>query len=271
MVCGNNVFLSLFTLLVMFRADHASEQVKASLAPSMCSNSRTDMVFMCCLACWWEAWDQLRLASAFFPWQRIHPGWAGVSGCLWTRYLWGGHLGLLGSTLAAWCSWAETAFLLCARESEATWALACVGLAGLHLLSQCNNFILEVCLYSQYHENGVLEWVFVDENQSCHRECCPSFLESVCLHSGPCPPDIPGYPEYEQVLDPVVILGLDSTEHFIKKNVIFFQTWEGGLSGRRVYDCMFLSVPCAVVCPEHAGRQAGRRARTRTAHHSGWF
>lgn len=117
------------------------------------------------LAFWWEALDQLCLASALFAWQRVHPGeLRQVAGCR-TESSAGGCWRCWGLLWLPGSAGLKPAFYLVPRSQKQWGSLTCDGLAGLHLLSQCNFFILKVWLCSQYNENGVSEWIFAHENQ----------------------------------------------------------------------------------------------------------
>lgn len=152
--------------------------------------------------------------------------WVEAGGCLQFWDLWGRLLHLLALAQAACICWTETCSILSAKASEVMGGLVCGGLEGLHLLPQCKFFIPKVILHSQYNENGVSEWIFVHENLWYLRECFSSALESVCVYSSTCLLDVPGSPAYEQVLGPVVNLGLGSVELLKKKKKKFFlQDW----------------------------------------------
>lgn len=107
--------------------------------------------------------------------------------------------------------------MLSAKESEAVGDLVCEGLTGLHLLSQCKLFIPKAMLDNL----SVMKTVFQSEVLSVKtcRECFSSALESVCIPA--CLLDIPAYPAYEQLLGPVVILGLGSFELFFKEKKMY--------------------------------------------------
>lgn len=140
------------------------KKMMASLAPPLYCNSRTEMscAFPCLLV------GSIRPALLGFSsvcLTACSSGWAEAGGWLQNWEFCGRLLALLGFALATWICWTEARFLLGAKEPEAVRALTCDGLAGLHLLSHCNFFILKVWLCSQYNENGVSEWIFAHENQ----------------------------------------------------------------------------------------------------------
>lgn len=178
--------------------------------------------------------EQFRLTSAACPWQCVHPDeLRQVAVCSSETFEGGCCTCWLWLRLPVFAG-LKPAPILSAKASQVMGGLVCGGLAGLHLLSQCKFFIPKVMLHSQYKENGVSEWIFVHENLYCLRECFSSALESVCVYSSTCLLDIPGYPAYEQVLGPVVNLGLGSVELLKKKK--FFYKIGGRLSVRTVFN-----------------------------------
>lgn len=229
-----SVEVLLFILLIVFRVDHASEKMRASLIAWLYSNSRTEMPHTF-LAFWWEVFRAVLLGFSCVSLTVCSDDWAG--GCLQLWDLWGRLLHLLGLAQAMRICWTETYSVLSAKESEAVGGLVCDGLSGLHLLSQCKLFVPKVMLHSQYNENGVSEWMFCPWKPVMFQGMLflSSGVQFMCIPA--CLLDIPQYPIYEQVLGPVVIFGNSRccwTLLLQKKKKKFYKTG-GRLSMRTVF------------------------------------
>lgn len=197
----------LFILLIIFRMDHASEKMRANLAPCLYSISRTEMLCTF-LTFWWEVFRAVSLGYSCVSLTVCSPRWVEADGCLQFWDLWGRLLHLLGLAQATRICWAETCSVPQCQGVRSS-GRSCVWWMDLKDSTCCPSvgFSFQKSCYTL----SIMKTVFQSEFLSIKTcnvlgNAFPQlWSQFMCIPA--CLLNIPGYPTYEQVLGPVVILG----------------------------------------------------------------